>query len=217
VIDPLLTETADAQLESNQGFAQLGFSVAGAGDVNGDGYADVIVGAFQYDADQTDEGAAFVFLGNSAGRPVRAHQERGNASGIAVQPWGASHSATGFTVELTASHPAGTGRVKAELEACPPGVAFGNGSCTSALTPTWLAVNGATPEVSISHTFTGLSNNTLYHWRARILHAPETGAIPTRRTARGGGSARNRWRRTSACPSPPSCSRWRAAPRCSPR
>ena len=42
----------------------MGISVASAGDVNGDGYADVIVGAHLYDAGQTDEGAAFVFLGS---------------------------------------------------------------------------------------------------------------------------------------------------------
>ena len=35
--------------------------------MNGDGYADVIVGAPLYDAGQTDEGAAFVFLGGASG------------------------------------------------------------------------------------------------------------------------------------------------------
>ena len=39
----------------------------GAGDVNGDGYADVIVGARFYGAGQTDEGAAFVFHGSASG------------------------------------------------------------------------------------------------------------------------------------------------------
>ena len=59
--------TAAAQLESNQVTARLGYDVAGAGDVNGDGYDDVIVGAPYYDAGQTDEGAAFVFLGSATG------------------------------------------------------------------------------------------------------------------------------------------------------
>jgi hypothetical protein len=58
---------AGAQLESNQDFALLGSSVGSAGDVNGDGYGDVIAGAYQYDAGQTNEGAAFVFLGSASG------------------------------------------------------------------------------------------------------------------------------------------------------
>ena len=41
--------------------------MAGAGDVNGDGYADVIVGRLRYDAGESDEGAAFVFLGSASG------------------------------------------------------------------------------------------------------------------------------------------------------
>ena len=58
---------ANTRLESNQSGAELGVSVAGAGDVNHDGYADVIVGALYYDSGQTNEGAAFVFLGGPSG------------------------------------------------------------------------------------------------------------------------------------------------------
>jgi hypothetical protein len=67
VIDPLLTATADTQFESDQVSANLGTSVSGAGDVNGDGYDDLIVGASGYDAGEVNEGAAFVFLGDAAG------------------------------------------------------------------------------------------------------------------------------------------------------
>ena len=66
-IDPLLTAVADATFEPNQDGAWLGYSVAGAGDVNGDGYGDVIVGAMKYDAGEADEGAAFVFHGSPVG------------------------------------------------------------------------------------------------------------------------------------------------------
>jgi hypothetical protein len=65
-IDPL-SSTASSTLESNQASADLGFSVASAGDVNGDGYSDVVAGAYQYDNGQTDEGAAFIFHGSASG------------------------------------------------------------------------------------------------------------------------------------------------------
>ena len=41
--------------------------MATAGDVNGDGYSDVIIGATGYDNGQTDEGRAFVYLGAPSG------------------------------------------------------------------------------------------------------------------------------------------------------
>jgi hypothetical protein len=56
-----------ATLEDNQGFSFMGLSVASAGDVNGDGYSDVISGAFQYDNGQPDEGGAFIYLGSPSG------------------------------------------------------------------------------------------------------------------------------------------------------
>ena len=56
-----------------------------AGDVNGDGYGDVIVGAPLYDAGQTDEGAAFVFLGSACGHRRRRHPPRA-ARAARVEP-----------------------------------------------------------------------------------------------------------------------------------
>ncbi len=54
-------------LNSNEYF---GSSVAGAGDVNGDGYSDVIVGA--YGVSVNNKGAAYVFLGSKTGLSSRA-------------------------------------------------------------------------------------------------------------------------------------------------
>ncbi|MCE7063334.1 FG-GAP-like repeat-containing protein [Dyadobacter sp. CY343] len=62
-----IAETAISTLESNQAGAQLGSNVASAGDVNGDGYSDVIVGAITYDNGNVDEGGAFVWVGGGSG------------------------------------------------------------------------------------------------------------------------------------------------------
>lgn len=70
-IDPILANTtlnnADKLIDNNQSNSWLGFSVASAGDINGDGYSDVLVGAPKYDNGQTDEGAAYVFFGTTVG------------------------------------------------------------------------------------------------------------------------------------------------------
>ena len=52
-------------VDGNQPFCAFGFSVAFAGDVNGDNFDDVVIGAPQYDRGQIDEGRAFLFLGPS--------------------------------------------------------------------------------------------------------------------------------------------------------
>ncbi|MDI7267127.1 MAG: integrin alpha [Myxococcota bacterium] len=54
----------------SQALGRFGLAVAVAGDVNADGYADLVVGAFMQDAGATDEGNAFVYLGSAAGLPV---------------------------------------------------------------------------------------------------------------------------------------------------
>lgn len=51
----------------SQASSQYGFALNSAGDVNNDGYDDLIVGAYSYDNGQTNEGRAFLYLGSSAG------------------------------------------------------------------------------------------------------------------------------------------------------
>lgn len=66
VVDPLVTSTS-SPYDSDQANAWLGYSVAVAGDVNADGYSDVVVGAPMFDNGQSNEGRAFVLLGGAAG------------------------------------------------------------------------------------------------------------------------------------------------------
>ena len=167
--------TANTTLLSAQGSALLGVSVAGAGDVNGDGYADVIVGAPNYDSGQMNEGAAFVFLGNGdgVGRSVRSRQLRGNADTTNVEPWGSSRAGD-FQVRMVATHPEGRGRVKLQIQACPAGQNWGGGGTVTVTSSTWTDVTATSAGVTLTQTISGLSGLTLYRWRARVLHAPFT-------------------------------------------
>lgn len=62
-----LKDTADYVLEINKSNSMFGYSVAGAGDVNGDGFDDLLVGAPYYDTITSDEGGVFLYYGSSTG------------------------------------------------------------------------------------------------------------------------------------------------------
>jgi WD40 repeat protein len=55
------------QVEGDQAEAMYGQAVASAGDVNGDGHDDVIVGAHGSDGERIESGRAFLYLGSSRG------------------------------------------------------------------------------------------------------------------------------------------------------
>jgi hypothetical protein len=74
-----LSSTPDWTVESNQIGAVIGGSVASAGDVDGDGFDDVIVGAQYYGA--LNQGRAFVYSGSSSGLSTSATEIVGSQIG----------------------------------------------------------------------------------------------------------------------------------------
>ena len=52
---------------TDHGGAGFGYSVASAGDVNSDGYDDIVVGAISWDGQQANEGRAYIYFGSGTG------------------------------------------------------------------------------------------------------------------------------------------------------
>jgi hypothetical protein len=65
-----LDGTTGFRIQSDQQLANLGGTVSPAGDVNGDGFEDVIVGASRFDAGQTNTGISAVVFGEAGGFPA---------------------------------------------------------------------------------------------------------------------------------------------------
>lgn len=62
-----LSAAPDLTLDGDQSEAAFGVSLAGAGDVNGDGYDDLLVGAKWHSDQAENEGGAFLFYGGADG------------------------------------------------------------------------------------------------------------------------------------------------------
>jgi FG-GAP repeat/FG-GAP-like repeat len=61
------SQTPSWVMEGNQANAFFGISVSTAGDVNKDGYTDIIIGSNYYDNGETNEGRIFIYLGSAGG------------------------------------------------------------------------------------------------------------------------------------------------------
>ncbi len=66
-VDPTLSEAVELAAADGELMDFYGWSVAGAGDVDGDGYDDVIVGAIHDDDNAWDAGAVYLYYGGASG------------------------------------------------------------------------------------------------------------------------------------------------------
>ncbi len=148
----------------------FGDSVATGGDVNGDGYADVIVGAPNYDNGETDEGRAFVYYGNEGpGLSLLPRQRRTTAAGP-IAHLGMSDGPESFRLNLRGRTPFGRGRVWLEQEVKPLGDSLNGINTKVGVHAHDTGVSG----VALSEIETGLFDVTPYHWRVRLRYDPVT-------------------------------------------
>jgi len=159
-----LANTPAWSAEGNIQNAAFGRSVGVAGDVNGDGYADVIVGA------HGGNGRASVYYGNNGdGLHVLPRQMR-TENPLPIAPLGMSDAGDAFQLRLIGRMPLGRDDVRLQWQAAPLGLSFSAPDDVITGMGAWLdTLNGS---VNIQETVSGLSPNTAYHWRARLLYRP---------------------------------------------
>jgi hypothetical protein len=157
--------------ESDDVSAHYGSSVGTAGDVNGDGYADVIVGAPLYEAlgRPLDEGQAFLYYGNGGpGVSLRPRQAR-FASSTPIARLGLSDDISGFRIYTFLRTPFGRGALQQQVEIKPLGTPFDGGR-----TIWWGYYSDLPPGTNYYTTLGGLSPGIRYHWRVRLRYDPAT-------------------------------------------
>ncbi len=157
--------TATWTSEGSTTDARWGRALASAGDVNGDGFADVAIGAL-IENGENDEGGAVVYLvgddGISAG--TRPRQRRGDDS-AAVAPLGLTECLDCVRLATTLRTPFGRGRVRPQWELRPFGQPLdGSAVATGAIT------DSGAPAVNFSQPVAGLAQGVSYHWRFRLRH-----------------------------------------------
>jgi hypothetical protein len=108
--------------EGNQAVSWYGISVGAAGDVNGDGYADLVVGAKDYNDTYLNEGRTFVYYGNGrSGAALALRQDKHSGTPLALLGHTDSNA---FRPEYTRRSPFGRGGTATYFEVERLGVLF---------------------------------------------------------------------------------------------
>ena len=151
--------------ESNTDSAYLGWSVSSAGDVNGDGYADVLIGAVGI---SYARGELQLFYGNGAPGKVWLLRQFKNGCSLPLHNLGSTTPNPGFCMQLTAHDPMGWGKFDVMPEVKRLAQTFDGSSSYSTGYP-YSTRTGATWQE-----WAGVGKDSHYHWRVRIKHSPVT-------------------------------------------
>ncbi|MBD3336432.1 MAG: hypothetical protein GF355_13035 [Candidatus Eisenbacteria bacterium] len=159
----------------------FGFSADTGGDLNGDGFADVIVGDERFDETYMNAGAMYVYLGNdetpAGGLDIRPRQK--TTQGDPIPLMGRSDAPDRFILALQGRSPKGRDRVRAEWQIAETGMALQSVPIQSGVWHDTGAPSGDAGSVAdVEEELTGLTGETLYHWRVRTrtrsLYTPFT-------------------------------------------
>jgi hypothetical protein len=157
--------------EGDQNNTFYGKSTSTAGDVNGDGFSDIIVGAPSYRSDDLSEGegGAFVYYGNTTnGKTVKPRQLKNDGINV-ISQLGISDEETSYTISARGYAPMGRSSIKLEWEIKPTGTSFDGRD-------TFLSEQWQTTEpggYQFNEKSEELTGHTAYHWRVRFRYPPD--------------------------------------------
>jgi hypothetical protein len=157
----------------------LGYSLAGAGDVNGDGYGDVIIGVTGYTNGQSYEGFCAVFMGNlQRSRQARTRQYRSDLTTPVQTSNGTFQADCAWGIGQEVWSTMGRARVKLVWEYKghgPPfqGAPFSNWTGSTGEDVGWTDSGLFGTELKrVLSTVVGTSSHPA--WRTRVRHHPAT-------------------------------------------
>jgi hypothetical protein len=160
--------------ESDQAGALFGSSVASAGDVNGDGFGDVIVGAYGFDNGQVDEGRASFFLGQTGAGAAWSPAQRRVSNNARISLLATTDPATSFLLETRASTgdgtsgtAAGRARVRLQWEIKDQASPLNGTSLQQSVASLDTGAAGS-PALALNELVSGLVPGNRYRWRARV-------------------------------------------------
>jgi len=168
-----VSTTANWTIESNTANANLGVSVASAGDVNGDGYSDVIAGAFRFSNGNTQEGKAFVYYGGGGiGNSRTTVQQYSPVSSSVVGPGGLTYYNGQVRLAIYGKSPFGKTRAKINHEYKQNGTPFSGAVISNGTGSTGTGGFNHLPltGMEIFQDIDGLQTGKLYKWRARVQY-----------------------------------------------
>jgi FG-GAP repeat/FG-GAP-like repeat/FlgD Ig-like domain len=150
----------------NGGF---GTSLGGRGDVDGDQFSDIAIGAPTYNQPESDEGALFLFPGQPTSGIDRSVQQERVEGPTLLALLNASDEDDQFQLRARLRTPLGRGRVRFQYDVAPVGTIFPGpiGVTTAIWRDTGVPVPGQGSRLTFRRTVSGLTPETAYHWRAR--------------------------------------------------
>ena len=160
--DPAWTGLGD------QADARFGWAVGTAGDVNGDGFSDLLVSSPIADTGLVREGRVFLHLGNRGGGLDRSPRQLRTDGMSFISALGWSDSETAFRIRMNGRSPAGRGKIRLQREVLPAGIRFtGTKIIELPWVETGLPVPGIGSAAILEDLVEGLELGTPYHWRLR--------------------------------------------------